>query len=278
MFYFFFFFTVYIHFHSVRSKRPAAAVLVVAPGTQAVYFFFDRRSRFSLSFRFCAVVVPKRGIGPNVFNYGRRRSCGLGDRYFIQQWTVPTQRKRANGTRSPGLRIDRPAVITAAVSAVTGPRLSGRRAERVWFAFDNRRRFGFRAAGPCGGSLLPLFADAVVMPLLHRKPFAKNPVPRGLRDTDEVFFCRATKEIFLNYEWVKPRVCGVYAIVESQNGYGGLWTGAGRTRWHRIFTAREFHMAARDRFYSRRARPRSFFLLFSPTILVYPPNFFVQFI
>jgi len=40
------------------------------------------------------------------------------------------------------------------------------------------------------------------MPLLHRKPFSKNPVPRGLRDTDEVFYCELTKEIFLSYEWV----------------------------------------------------------------------------
>jgi len=38
------------------------------------------------------------------------------------------------------------------------------------------------------------------MPLLHRKPFSKNPVPRGLRDTDEVFYCELTKEIFLSYE------------------------------------------------------------------------------
>jgi len=41
------------------------------------------------------------------------------------------------------------------------------------------------------------------MPLLHRKPFSKNPVPRGLRDTDEVFYCELTKEIFLSYEWVE---------------------------------------------------------------------------
>lgn len=41
---FIFFFTVYIHFHSVRSKRPAAVLVVVAPGTQAVYFF---RSSFA---------------------------------------------------------------------------------------------------------------------------------------------------------------------------------------------------------------------------------------
>lgn len=53
------------------------------------------------------------------------------------------------------------------------------------------------------------------MPLLHRKPFAKNPVPRGLRDTEEVFFCKATKEIFLNYESYVERIILCNSLVWS---------------------------------------------------------------
>ncbi|XP_022178490.1 bromodomain adjacent to zinc finger domain protein 1A-like isoform X1 [Myzus persicae] len=53
------------------------------------------------------------------------------------------------------------------------------------------------------------------MPLLHRKPFSKNPVPRGLRDTDEVFYCELTKEIFLSYEHYVERIILCNSLVWS---------------------------------------------------------------
>ncbi|XP_050543474.1 bromodomain adjacent to zinc finger domain protein 1A-like isoform X2 [Daktulosphaira vitifoliae] len=53
------------------------------------------------------------------------------------------------------------------------------------------------------------------MPLLHKKPFSKNPVPRGLRDTDEVFYCEMTKEIFLNYEHYVERIILCNSLVWS---------------------------------------------------------------
>jgi len=53
------------------------------------------------------------------------------------------------------------------------------------------------------------------MPLLHRKPFTKNPVPRGLRDTDEVFYCELTKEIFLRYEHYVERIILCNSLVWS---------------------------------------------------------------
>ncbi|XP_050421554.1 bromodomain adjacent to zinc finger domain protein 1A isoform X2 [Adelges cooleyi] len=53
------------------------------------------------------------------------------------------------------------------------------------------------------------------MPLLHKKPFTKNPVPRGLRDTDEVFYCEMTKEIFLNYEHYVERIILCNSLVWS---------------------------------------------------------------
>lgn len=97
---------------------------------------------------------------------------------------MPTQHKRANGTRSPGPRIDRTAVITATVSAAAGPRFSGRRAKRVRFAFENRRRFCFRVAGPCGGSFSPLFAKrrrhaVVAQKTVRQEPRAQGPEGHG---------------------------------------------------------------------------------------------------
>lgn len=39
------------------------------------------------------------------------------------------------------------------------------------------------------------------MPLLKRKVFQKQDIQDGmLKDSDEVFFCQQTKEIFKNYE------------------------------------------------------------------------------
>lgn len=38
------------------------------------------------------------------------------------------------------------------------------------------------------------------MPLLNKKRFEKNPIPLGLKDTDRVFYCEATNEIFDNYQ------------------------------------------------------------------------------
>lgn len=42
------------------------------------------------------------------------------------------------------------------------------------------------------------------MPLLKRKPFKRNPIPEGLRDDDEVFYCEQTMEVFKSYESVSP--------------------------------------------------------------------------
>jgi len=38
------------------------------------------------------------------------------------------------------------------------------------------------------------------MPLFHKKPFSLNPIPKDLKPEEEVFVCRATQEIFRDYE------------------------------------------------------------------------------
>jgi bromodomain adjacent to zinc finger domain protein 1A len=38
------------------------------------------------------------------------------------------------------------------------------------------------------------------MPLLHRKPFRRQPPPPGLRAEEEVFLCKITHEVFRTYE------------------------------------------------------------------------------
>ncbi len=38
------------------------------------------------------------------------------------------------------------------------------------------------------------------MPLLRKAPFVRAPPPSNLKPTDEVFFCEATKEAFIDYE------------------------------------------------------------------------------
>lgn len=38
------------------------------------------------------------------------------------------------------------------------------------------------------------------MPLLHRKPFAREKPPADLRPDEHVFYCKVTNEIFRDYE------------------------------------------------------------------------------
>ena len=38
------------------------------------------------------------------------------------------------------------------------------------------------------------------MPLLHKKPFTPERPPRDLRPEEEVFVCKATQEVFRDYE------------------------------------------------------------------------------
>ena len=40
-----------------------------------------------------------------------------------------------------------------------------------------------------------------VMPLLHKAPYQFRSVPQDLKDEDEVFHIRATKEVFKTYEY-----------------------------------------------------------------------------
>ena len=39
------------------------------------------------------------------------------------------------------------------------------------------------------------------MPLLHKAPYQFRSVPQDLKDDDEVFHIRATKEVFKTYEY-----------------------------------------------------------------------------
>lgn len=38
------------------------------------------------------------------------------------------------------------------------------------------------------------------MPMLHKKEFIIQPVPKDLKPDEEVFVCQPTKEIFRDYE------------------------------------------------------------------------------
>lgn len=40
------------------------------------------------------------------------------------------------------------------------------------------------------------------MPLLYKKPFERIEEPADLSDSEEVFYCELTDEIFRDYEWV----------------------------------------------------------------------------
>ncbi|CAG9809326.1 unnamed protein product [Chironomus riparius] len=51
------------------------------------------------------------------------------------------------------------------------------------------------------------------MPLLKRKPFKRNPIPEGIKDDDEVYYCEATKEIFKSYDDFFERVMLTNSVV-----------------------------------------------------------------
>lgn len=51
-----------------------------------------------------------------------------------------------------------------------------------------------------GGKIFARSCNKQKMPLLKRKPFKRNPIPDGLKDDDEVFYCKQTKEVFKSYE------------------------------------------------------------------------------
>ncbi|XP_070490285.1 bromodomain adjacent to zinc finger domain protein 1A isoform X2 [Chironomus tepperi] len=51
------------------------------------------------------------------------------------------------------------------------------------------------------------------MPLLKRKPFKRNPIPEGIRDDDDVYYCEATKEIFKSYDDFFERVMLTNSVV-----------------------------------------------------------------
>jgi bromodomain adjacent to zinc finger domain protein 1A len=38
------------------------------------------------------------------------------------------------------------------------------------------------------------------MPLLKRQPFIPKEPPAGLKATDEVFYCKVTNEVFVDYQ------------------------------------------------------------------------------
>ena len=40
------------------------------------------------------------------------------------------------------------------------------------------------------------------MPLLGRTPFQRQKIPADLKESDEVFVCKATGEVFTDYEYV----------------------------------------------------------------------------
>ena len=52
------------------------------------------------------------------------------------------------------------------------------------------------------------------MPLLHKQKFIKKEVPENLDPNDDIFFCKLTQEIFLDYEWELR----VFQKKKSQNG------------------------------------------------------------
>jgi hypothetical protein len=41
------------------------------------------------------------------------------------------------------------------------------------------------------------------MPLLHKQKFVKKPLPTDLNPNQEIFYCKLTQEIFIDYEYVK---------------------------------------------------------------------------
>ena len=40
------------------------------------------------------------------------------------------------------------------------------------------------------------------MPLLHKQKFIKKVLPENLDVNEDIFFCKLTQEIFLDYEYV----------------------------------------------------------------------------
>ena len=41
------------------------------------------------------------------------------------------------------------------------------------------------------------------MPLLHKQKFIKKAIPANLDPNQEIFYCKLTQEIFLDYEYVE---------------------------------------------------------------------------
>ena len=41
------------------------------------------------------------------------------------------------------------------------------------------------------------------MPLLHKQKFNRKTIPPNLDPNEEIFFCKLTQEIFLDYEYEK---------------------------------------------------------------------------
>ncbi|XP_065220955.1 bromodomain adjacent to zinc finger domain protein 1A-like isoform X2 [Planococcus citri] len=62
------------------------------------------------------------------------------------------------------------------------------------------------------------------MPLLNKKRFRRNPIPEGLKDTDKVFYCEVTNEIFDNYPDFAERIILCNSLVWSceETGRSGL--------------------------------------------------------
>lgn len=209
-------------------------------------------------------------FSPDPFPLGvaRARRRGNGTRRSSAENPSSRNNTATGPTRRPYC-FSRPDYTSTSARRALGETRTDRRRISSWpsgrvttaVPLHNRRRFRPLCETPWR-------PPSVDMPLLHRKPFVRNPVPRGLRDTDEVFYCELTKEIFLTYEWVK-RATEVAARSSVSGTVCAPPTRSRATRIRRravrrlsvtrraarrrrprrpIFAAREFHMAPHDRF------------------------------